>query len=297
MTERGPETSDADTIYVFAVCRDPDPTDVVGLTGVSDDSAVSTLSLGTLTAIVQTVRAADFTDEAWQARLSDQRELERYARAHHDVVSAVAARCPTVPLPMATLYHGERRVREALGEEADRFRAALRRIAHHAEWGVKVYAPPSTRDGRDARDGRDEREGRSDRLERDRRDDPHDPERALARQVASADRTRPAPGAGLAYLNRKRGAQERRERGQNEALRIAEAVDAEVGGLAKASRRLRPQSQAAGERRVQVLNATYLVAEHRAEELARLTRTLRERTGARIELSGPWVPYSFVGEV
>lgn len=104
--------------------------------------------------------------------------------------------------------------------------------------------------------------------------------------------------AGLAYLNRKRGAQERREQIQDEALRTAEAVDTEVRSLATASRRLRPHAQPpSGERRVQVLNATYLVAEHRAEELALLTRALGERTGARIELSGPWVPYSFVGEV
>ncbi|MFJ6836408.1 GvpL/GvpF family gas vesicle protein [Streptomyces sp. NPDC091209] len=270
MTERGPEPSGANTIYVFAVCWNPDLSAVVGLPGVGDEVPVSSLSLGALTAIVQTVRASDFTDEAWQARLSDQRELERYARAHHDVVAAVAACCPTVPLPMATLYHGEERAREALAKEADRFDAALKRIAHHAEWGVKVYAPPCPRD---------------------------DTAQAPVRQVTPTERSRPEPGAGLAYLNRKRGAQERRERIQDEAMKTAEAVDTEVRGLAAASRRLRPHAQPAGELRVQVLNATYLVAEHRAEELALLTRTLRERTGADIELSGPWVPYSFVGEV
>jgi hypothetical protein len=115
---------------------------------------------------------------------------------------------------------------------------------------------------------------------------------------AATERSRPAPGAGLAYLNRKRGVQERRERRQAEALRTADLVDAEVGRLATASRRLRPHGpQLPGERRVQILNATYLVPEHRADEFALLTQTLRERTGAQIELSGPWVPYSFVGEV
>ncbi|MCX5008748.1 GvpL/GvpF family gas vesicle protein [Streptomyces sp. NBC_00638] len=270
MTERGPVPSGANAIYVFAVCWNPDLSAVVGLPGVTDEAPVSSLSLGTLTAIVQTVRASDFTDEVWQARLSDERELERYARAHHDVVSAAAARCPTVPLPMATLYHDEERAREALGKEAGRFNTALRRIAHHAEWGVKVYAPPCPRE---------------------------DTGQTPIRHLTPTDRSRPAPGAGLAYLNRKRGAQERRERSQDEALRTAEAVDTEVRGLATASRRLRPHAQPSGERRVQVLNATYLVAEHRAEELALLARTLRERTGADIELSGPWVPYSFVGEV
>lgn len=267
MTECGPESVDAHATYVFAVCWNPDPSVFVGLAGVTDVASVTTLPLQKLTAIVQTVRARDFTDEAWQARLSDQRELERYARAHHDVVTAAAACCPTVPLPMATLYHGEQRAREALANEADRFHAALERIAHHVEWGVKVYVPPCP---------------------------PDDP----VRSASPADRSRPAPGAGLAYLDRKRGAQERRERIQDEALTAAEAVHSEVQLLATAARRLRPHAvQLSGDPRIQVLNATYLVAEHRADELAFLTQSLQERTGVQIELSGPWVPYSFVGEV
>ncbi|MFD3654489.1 GvpL/GvpF family gas vesicle protein [Streptomyces sp. NPDC058620] len=274
MTQRGPEASEATALYVFAACRALDPATVTGLPGVTDDQPVRTLPFGPLTAVVQSVHAADFTDEAWQARLADERELERYARAHHAVVSAVAARCPTVPLPLATLYHDEDRAREALARESDRFETALRRIAHHAEWGVKVYAPESPAAPAPTRTA------------------------PAAAPSAPAERTRPAPGAGLAYLNRKRGVQEMRERRQEEAARTAETVDAELQALATAFRRLRPHGpQVPGERRVQVLNATYLVAEHRAGELARLTEVLRSRTGAEIELSGPWVPYSFVGEV
>lgn len=113
-----------------------------------------------------------------------------------------------------------------------------------------------------------------------------------------ADRARPAPGAGLAYLDRKRGMQARREQRQEEALRMAETVDAEFQKVAAAARRLRPHSpELAGDHRVQVLNATYLVAERRSGELAALTRMLQDSTGTQIELSGPWVPYSFVGEV
>lgn len=270
MTQHDAEVPDADATYVFAVCRDPAPSSCAGLPGVTPEAPVRLLPLGSFTAIVQTVRARDFTDEAWQSRLSDQRELERYARAHHDVVAEIAAVCPTVPLPMATVYHADERAREALSLETDRFRTALKRIAHHAEWGVKVYAPPAATDDASRRPGQ---------------------------PVAPTDRGRPAPGAGLAYLERKRGAQRLRERSQEEALRTAETVDEQVGRLATASRRLRPHPQPSTDRRVQILNATYLVSERRFEELALLTRTLGERTGAQIELSGPWVPYSFVGEV
>lgn len=275
MTECGPETSDAGALYVFAVCGDPDPESFADLPGVAPGEPLRALRFGGLTAIVQTVRAADFTEDAWQARMADQRELERYARAHHHVVSAAAACCPTVPLPLATLYHGEERALEALLGETERFRTALERTAGHSEWGVKVYAgdapaePPAP--------------------------EPVAPPR---RPEATAPGTRPAPGAGLAYLERKRGVQARRERRHEDALRVAETVDAAFRTVAAAGRRLRLHAaEPTGKGGAQVLNATYLVRAHRTAELEELTRTLRADTGARIEISGPWVPYSFVGEV
>lgn len=264
MTEDTRSSADARAVYVYAVCRTDEQPVPSGPAGVTRESPLRSLPLGpALAAVVQTVRAADFTDEAWQARLADEPELERYARAHHEVVCATAARHPTVPLPLATLYHDEERARAALAKEAPRFHAALERTAHHSEWGVKVYVAD-----------------------------------APAREPAETGSRRPAPGAGRAYLDRKRNLRDRRERHRTNALRIAEVVDAGVSGLAAASRRLPAHgARVPDERRTQVLNATYLVAEDRAAELARLAQSLRERTGAQVELSGPWVPYSFVGEV
>ncbi|GAB2828609.1 GvpL/GvpF family gas vesicle protein [Streptomyces chlorus] len=277
MTELSPKASETTALYVYAVCRAEGSPALDGVSGVTRDEPLRTLPLGSLTAIVQTVRAAEFTDEAWQERLTDEPELERYARAHHEVVSAVAAQAPTVPLPLATLYNAEDRAEVVLGNESARFHAALERIAHHAEWGVKVYAIGSPGD---------------------------DGGRATQRPSPPGDRGRPAPGpapapgAGRAYLERKRNLQARREQQREESLRVAETVDTRVCRIAKASRRLRPHGPgAAGDHRVQVLNATYLVAERRAAELELLAQDLREHTGAGIELSGPWVPYSFVGEV
>ncbi|TRV81107.1 GvpL/GvpF family gas vesicle protein [Streptomyces sp. 130] len=267
MTEDTRSSADARAVYVYAVCRpEEQPVRPTGPAGVTGDSPLRALGLGPgLTAVVQTVRASDFTDEAWQARLADEPELERYARAHHEVVCALAAQHPTVPLPLATLYHDDERAAAALAGEARRFHAALERTAHHAEWGVKVYVTDAP-----AREA---------------------PETA-------AQRSGPGAGAGRAYLDRKRNLRDRRERHRTDGLRIAEVVDADVSGLATASRRLPSHGpRVPDERRTQVLNATYLVAEDRAAELARLAQSLRDRTGAQVELSGPWVPYSFVGEV
>ncbi|MFI8993653.1 GvpL/GvpF family gas vesicle protein [Streptomyces sp. NPDC053542] len=267
-TESAKATKATKATYVFAVARTLDPAVVADLGGMTDGEPVRVLPLGSLTAVVQSVPAHDFTDDAWQKRLSDPQDLERCARSHHEVVSASAAHGPAVPLPLATLYFSDARARQALEDEADRFHAVLRRIAHHAEWGVKVYGPPAS------------------------------PPDDVDRPAPAADRGRPAPGAGLAYLERKRGLQQRREQHHERSLRIAEEVDAELGKLATAARRLRPHGHRPSDARgSQLLNATYLVAEHRAHEFAELTRALRGRTGARIEISGPWVPYSFVGEV
>ncbi|WP_228992172.1 GvpL/GvpF family gas vesicle protein [Streptomyces sp. DH8] len=265
-----PHADDGAT-YVFAVCRATRAASALELgdeAGMPGGGAVRLLSAGLLTAVVQTVPAADFTDEVWQRRLSDRTQIERYARAHHTVVSNVAAHGPVVPLPLATLYHGDDRARSRLAQETDRFHTALKRVAHHAEWGVKVYRPVAPEPG---------------------------PPPGEPLPEAAGGR---APGAGLAYLNRKRGAQALRERRREQALDVAEAVDAELRGLAAASRRLRTHGVAlTGDRRMHVLNATYLVADDLADEVRRLVAVLGDRTGAQIELSGPWVPYSFVGEV
>lgn len=84
--------------YVFAVCGRLDSSALTSLGGLAENSPVRALPFGPLTAVVQHVDAAEFTEEAWQERLLDERELERCARAHHEVVSAVAACGPTVPL-------------------------------------------------------------------------------------------------------------------------------------------------------------------------------------------------------
>ncbi|MGY5134785.1 GvpL/GvpF family gas vesicle protein [Streptomyces nigrescens] len=253
--------------YVYAVSRRLDPAALSGLAGLAEGFPVRTLPLGPLTAVVQHVPAAEFTQDAWQQRLSDRAELERCARAHHEVVTAAAACGPAVPLPLATLYRGDERAQQALGADRDRFAAALARIEGHAEWGVKVSLPTAA------------------------------PEPPRAGSPGSGGG--PSGGAGRAYLDRKRGLHRAREQHHDRALQTAEDIDAALSRLATATRRLRPHTpEMTGERhRLQVLNAAYLVTTVREKELLAAVETLRHRTGAEVEVSGPWVPYSFVGEV
>ncbi|MFE2180924.1 GvpL/GvpF family gas vesicle protein [Streptomyces sp. NPDC059455] len=234
--------------YAYAVCRPHE-----ALPGT--DAPVRALAAGPLTAIVQDVPAADYTEAALRQRLSDRAELERCARAHHEVITAVSAVTATVPLPLATLYRGDERVREALREREASFLTALDRLAGREEWGVKVYAPTA---------------------------------RPVVRETAVAD-------SGRAYLDRVRNRHQGREQRQNAALQAAERVDTVVRGFAVAARRLRPHGvEVTGKDRTHILNAAYLLDATRTRELrAALTSLRRDEPAIQIDLSGPWPPYSF----
>ncbi|RNF84685.1 GvpL/GvpF family gas vesicle protein [Streptomyces botrytidirepellens] len=241
--------------YAYAVCRPHDGPAPTGLAGLDPARPLRTLPAGPLTAIVQDVPAADHTEEALRRRLSDRAELERCARAHHEVITAVSSLTATVPLPLATLYRGDERVREALRSQQTAFLTALDRLAGRTEWGVKVYAP-------------------------------------TAPAAPAAD---PAPLTGRAYLAHVRNRHQGREQRQNAALQAAERVDTVVRGLAVAARRLRPHgAEVTGPHRTHILNAAYLLDTARTRELRAALASLRgDEPAIEIELSGPWAPYSF----
>ncbi|MGY1434296.1 GvpL/GvpF family gas vesicle protein [Streptomyces reniochalinae] len=294
--------------YVYAVCQGCDPEVFAGLPGQAPGTPVRLLRFGALEAVVQDVPAASFGEEALRERLGDRAELERCARAHHAVIAAAAATAPTLPLPLATLYLGDGRARAALSADASRFLGALRRIAGRVEWGVKVYASGEVRRGPGTDRstpvpgtpggvaGPGKPRGVADPGTPGGVAGPGTPG-GTAAPVAGAARDS-AARPGHAYLERLRGVRQERERRQEAGLGAAEAVDRALGGLAVASRRLRSHDTAAtGGRGPQVLNAAYLVAEGRRDEVAEAVRAVRERPecrGVEVELTGPWVPYSFV---
>ncbi|GAA1113106.1 GvpL/GvpF family gas vesicle protein [Streptomyces javensis] len=264
-------TQAANLTYAFAVCLGGDLTSPAGplaeLPGLGTGAPVRTVAAGPLTAVVQDVPAAGYDEAALRRRLSDGAELERCARAHHAVITAAWALAPTVPLPLATVYLDDGRVREALADRQTSFLTALDRIAGRVEWGVKVYAPTGP-----------------------------PPAPAATDATAAAPAEGPGPGgSGRAYLDRVRTRQRGREQRHTLALGAAERVNTVVRGLAVAARRLRPHGvEVTGKHRIQVLNAAYLLDLGRERELRAALASLRhDETDVRIELSGPWAPYSF----
>ncbi|MFF4968422.1 GvpL/GvpF family gas vesicle protein [Streptomyces sp. NPDC001037] len=264
-----PEPPAPAATYVFVVCRQVDEDVLSRLPGITA-TPVRALPFEGLHAVVQDVPAAEADRQSWTDRLSDPQELERCVRAHHQVVTAVAAQGPAAPMALATLYGSEERARQALGADAARFHGVLDRVAGRVEWGVKAYLPVAP-----AADGA-----------------------AHGAVPARVPAGPGASGAGRAYLERVRGAHRAREENRRAALLAAEEADAVLRGSAVAARRLRLQDRRPDDRRgAQVLNGAYLVEEDRTASFTQAVDTLRRRTGALlIELSGPWVPYSFAGE-
>ncbi|NYI06110.1 GvpL/GvpF family gas vesicle protein [Allostreptomyces psammosilenae] len=260
--------------YAYAVLRPPPDGQPLGPLHGVDDAPVHLVATDRLAAAVSAVPAAEYDEPALRARLGDLDRLAAMARAHHAVVGALAARGPVLPLRLATVYRGDERVRAVLREAGDAFDAALRRVTGRVEIGLKVYtrpAPPRPRVAAPA-------------------------PTADAETADAADALRSGRGgSGRDYLNRRRREHRAREQTWERAARLAGRLDGELAGLAEDSRRLRPQSpelaEAPGEN---VLNAAYLVP---AERAAEFVRTARESAAgvedARVEVTGPWAPYSF----
>jgi hypothetical protein len=102
-----------------------------------------------LAALVSDVPPDEYEEDALRRHLEDMEWLEQAARAHQEVLGAVA---PVVPLRMCTVYRNEDRVRAMLADEAPALAAALVELGGKSEWGVKVFSAADDSAAADAAD-------------------------------------------------------------------------------------------------------------------------------------------------
>jgi Gas vesicle synthesis protein GvpL/GvpF len=255
-------------VWVYAVAESAAADRVRGIRGVAG-GPVRRVTVTGLTALVEDVPLDGFGESALRRNLEDLTWLEATARAHHRVIDAAAGGGPVVPMRLATVYSGEEGVRAALADRAADFRGALSRIGTRQEWGIKAYAVPP---------------------------------RAAAPAPGSTPSGPPAAGtaaagAGAAYLRRRREQISGQERARRSALAAARSVHAAVSQIAAATRLHPPQApQLSGNSDQMILNASCLLDGGQGEELSVLVSALAERhPSLRLELTGPWPPYSFAG--
>jgi hypothetical protein len=249
--------------YAYAVARDEGSLQkaVSGLTGVAEASVhlVRAGACDDLVVAASPVPEQDFDEAALRVHLEDLDWLESTARAHHRVVEALAARTTVLPFRLVTMYRDDERVRTMLRTRCGAFASRLTELSAQVEWGVKIYV-----------------------------------EEPAAEVPAD-----PAPDAGLspgrAYLSHRRAQRHAREDAYRHAEQAAERV--ESAARTYAVDRVQHRAQQGGlasERGENVINDAYLVPLRHAEDFrADVARAADGLPGVRVEVTGPWAPYSF----
>ncbi len=247
--------------YLYAITREVDAsalTDTAGIGG----GPLDVVEHRGLCAVVGDVGLDDFGEDGLKRNLEDLAWLEAVAREHDAVVSAVAEAGPTAPLRLATICLDDDGVRARLDEWHDQLCAVLDRVEGNLEWSVKAFA------------------------------------RQVAAGPSAGPGVRPdasAPGAGAAYLKRKREQTVQRQQTEEQALRLADEVHSVLSRHSVASRRLPPQDpRLTGHEGTMTLNGAYLVPREQADAFAGEIAALAEQhPEAHLQAGGPWPPYSF----
>ncbi|MFJ3202838.1 GvpL/GvpF family gas vesicle protein [Streptomyces sp. NPDC086989] len=203
----------------------------------------------------------EFDETGLRRHFEDLHWLENVARTHHDVVQAIAAHAPVLPLRMATVYQDDARARHALTAQQHVFTQRLDQLRAHTEYGVKIYLAP----------------------------------RASAAAPSPAETTTASPASpGKAYLNARKAQHHAREAVHQQAQQAAQAVEAIAARHTTRRVRHAPQRSALAGPQENVLNDAYLVPDGEAEQFrTAIADAARGYPDLRIEITGPWAPYSF----
>ncbi|GAA1949269.1 GvpL/GvpF family gas vesicle protein [Amycolatopsis minnesotensis] len=252
------QCADASVWYCYAVTRNLPAAALDGLRGLQG-ALVEPVTFADLTVVAGPVPLGQFGETALRAKLEDLAWLEEVARRHDDVVGEIARHGATLPFRLATLYLDQHRVRTVLETGHARISAALDRVDGRVEWGVKVYADLSK------------------------------PVPAAVASAAGDDRP------GRSYLRKRLTEQRSKDEAWQSAVQAADEVDTALSELAEERRAHRPQSaELSGEAGVNALNVAYLVPDGQGDRFLALAGELRAAArGCRIEVTGPWAPYSF----
>jgi hypothetical protein len=251
-------------VWVYAIARADqlgERTD--GLHGVADEPVRAVLG-GDLAAAVGTVRLDEFRGEGLRRNFKDHDWFAAKARAHNAVVSAVRRPAAVIPVRMATIYRDDWRVCRFLLKEHEEIETTLRRISGREELEVKAYADP----------------------------------KGLANQ-GDLSHAPAAERSSRGYLSRRRRQLGARQQGDGLAAAEADRVHAALLRCAVDGKRRPPTGQSPPESGTwTVLNGTYLVDADVVELFLEAVAALERSTARiRLEVTGPWPPYSFAEDL
>ena len=235
--------SDSVGCYLFAVARGLDTGRLSDANGLRGNPLQVVEHVG-LQAVTCDVDLEEFGELGLRRHLEDLAWVEDVARCHNEVVLRVAELATTAPMRLVTIFTGDDGVRRLLTEHRDALHDTLDAIEGCQEWSVKAYAVPG----------------------------------APAEQAAAV--TVSGPGAGAAYLQRKRAAAQHRRASSDEAAAVADRLHAALSERSVASRRLPLQDpRLSGRAEPMLLNAAYLVPQEDSGTFHDAVRRLGESRG------------------
>ncbi|MFH8655507.1 GvpL/GvpF family gas vesicle protein [Streptomyces afghaniensis] len=264
------DPTDRNVVYVYAVLRRSAEaaaavTAVRGVAGDPIHLVAPADPTSRLAFAVGHVPAADYDEAPLKAHLDDLDWMESTVRSHHAVVAAlVASGTAVLPLRLATVYPDEDSARQALDTRRAYFLSLLDRLTGHVELGVKIYAAPDIT--------------------------PPEPDSGAAQETPTG------LGAGRAYLSIRRRRQRRNEEAWRTVAQAAAHLTRTAGALAVDRVAHTPQrgSLAGPAPGTNVGNDAYLVPADRVAAFRAAIQAAAENIpGLRVEVTGPWAPYSF----
>jgi len=210
--------------------------------------------------VVADAPANKYGEHALNAKLSDLDWVSRAAVAHEAVVESFLGEHAILPMKLFTIFTSDDRALEQVRDDRRRVDAAVKRVANHLEWGVRVTHVRSA-------------------------------VKPVARRAAV-----PKSASGASYLSRKKA---QRDAALELAERAQEAMATLYDRLADRSRlgRRRSASELPIDGGPLLLDAAFLVPRSRSTGFRSLvTREARRlgRLGYHVTLTGPWPPYTFV---
>jgi len=243
-----------------------------------------------LWAVVSSVPADDFSEDALRRGLQDLEWVGRRALAHEAVVERFLSAPALLPMQLFTLFTSDERLGEYVKRERRRIDHILSKIEKHVEWGVRL-----TFDEKAAREAVEREHSRTMKVR-------------SATGRGAAKTTRQAAGGSRAaartflvrgsdYLSRKRDllnvGRVRLEQARTEANRVYRML---AQAATDARRRTDTEQAAPGSRLL--LDAAFLVPARRStafkSALQKKARTL-DGAGVAVSLTGPWPAYNFIG--
>jgi Gas vesicle synthesis protein GvpL/GvpF len=259
--------TEATVIYLYCLAR-PGLETSLPEAGVDGHSAVRVCHFPSATAVVSELALEEFRGPVADARMQDLTWVAPRACRHEQLIEALMSHSPVLPVPFGTLFSSVAGLRQFMETHASSISRFLDQVAGQEEWAVKGFLA-----GNQAR------------------------ESVLRQELAARAGQLSALPPGKRYIEEQRLQKEAAKtvsgRLQATCEMLAEDLRREASQFAK--RKIldsRPEKDGSAP----VFNWAFLLPRNAVERFrgqVRLAGATHAAHGLRLELSGPWPPYSF----